>query len=94
MSKSNRRDFLKASAVAGAAVSAGGLYAAAGNDVIKVGLIGCGGRGTGAIRNILDAEAKINGKNPKLEITAASGHSAFEPENIDALVRATDAFAL
>ena len=30
----------------------------------------------------------------KLEITAASGHSAFEPENIDALVRATDAFAL
>jgi len=29
----------------------------------------------------------------KLEITAASGHSAFEAENVDALVRATDAFA-
>ena len=29
----------------------------------------------------------------KLEITPASGHSAFEPENIDALVRATDGFA-
>ena len=29
----------------------------------------------------------------KLEITPASGHSAFEAENVDALVRATDAFA-
>ncbi len=30
---------------------------------------------------------------PELFITPASGHSAFEAENIDALVRATDAFA-
>ena len=32
---------------------------------------------------------------PKAElvVTPASGHSAFEPENVDALVRATDAFA-
>ena len=29
----------------------------------------------------------------KLEISAASGHSAFEPENVDALVRAADGFA-
>ncbi len=29
----------------------------------------------------------------KLEITPASGHSAFEAENVDALVRATDSFA-
>ncbi|MGX5730688.1 prolyl aminopeptidase [Pseudoxanthomonas beigongshangi] len=29
----------------------------------------------------------------RLEITPTSGHSAFEDENIDALVRATDAFA-
>jgi len=29
----------------------------------------------------------------KLEITPTSGHSAFEEENIDALIRATDAFA-
>ncbi|WP_295907707.1 prolyl aminopeptidase [uncultured Xanthomonas sp.] len=28
-----------------------------------------------------------------LQITPASGHSAFEPENVDALVRATDGFA-
>ncbi len=30
----------------------------------------------------------------QLEISPASGHSAFEPENIDALVRATDRFAV
>ena len=29
----------------------------------------------------------------RLEISPASGHSAFEPENVDALVRATDRFA-
>jgi len=29
----------------------------------------------------------------KLEISAAAGHSAFEPENVDALIRATDSFA-
>ncbi|MEP6635000.1 MAG: prolyl aminopeptidase, partial [Luteimonas sp.] len=28
-----------------------------------------------------------------LMISPASGHSAFEPENTDALVRATDRFA-
>jgi pimeloyl-ACP methyl ester carboxylesterase len=28
-----------------------------------------------------------------LEITSSSGHSAFEAENVDALVRATDAYA-
>ncbi len=68
---STRRTFLKTSAVAGAAVasSGAGLFAA-GNEVIKVGLIGCGGRGTGAVRDILTAESKINGKNPKLEIVA------------------------
>jgi len=70
---STRRDFLKTSAAAGvaASVSTAGAFAA-GNEVIKVGLIGCGGRGTGAVRNILDAEAKINGANPKLEIVAVA----------------------
>src|SRR5262245_46498060 len=72
-SSADRRDFLKATAVAAGAVTAAGLAPtafAAGNDVIKVGLIGCGGRGTGAVRNIHDAEAKINGDTPKVEIVA------------------------
>jgi myo-inositol 2-dehydrogenase/D-chiro-inositol 1-dehydrogenase len=67
----NRRDFLKASAAAGvaASVSTAGAFAA-GNDVIKVGLIGCGGRGTGAVHDILSAEKRINGAAPKVEIVA------------------------
>jgi myo-inositol 2-dehydrogenase / D-chiro-inositol 1-dehydrogenase len=69
---SDRRDFLKASAaVAGTALASNFAGAhAAGADVIKVGLIGCGGRGTQAVENHLEAESIINGKNPKVEIVA------------------------
>jgi len=48
-----RRDFLKSSAVLASAAVAGAqgiarnAYAA-GNDIIRVGMIGCGGRNTGA----------------------------------------------
>ena len=55
-----RRDFLKSTAVAGAAAMGGlamGRSAhAAGSDVLKVGLVGCGGRGTGAAANALEAD--------------------------------------
>ncbi len=52
----SRRDFIKTSALATAGLSAGlmasGDYAfAAGSDTIRVGLVGCGGRGTGAARD-------------------------------------------
>ena len=59
---SNRRDFLKTSSVLTAAGAlAGGLsfgrsVHAAGNDVLKIGLVGCGGRGTGAAVNALGAD--------------------------------------
>ncbi len=59
--RSSRRDFLKTSSVGlvGGAVAAGwgripGAYAAA-SDMIKVGVIGCGGRGTGAASDVLRA---------------------------------------
>ncbi|MGQ9574157.1 MAG: Gfo/Idh/MocA family protein [Thermoguttaceae bacterium] len=60
----SRRDFLKASAAgAGAALATGLLTArsvhAAGSDVIKVALIGCGGRGTGATGDCLTADPAI-----------------------------------
>jgi predicted dehydrogenase len=65
MSKANktgnesRRDFLKTTAVAGAALAGGLLLEqnahAGGSDTIKVGLIGCGGRGTDAATNALSA---------------------------------------
>src|SRR4051794_2206011 len=60
----SRRDFLKGSAVLGAAMATGlggsGAHAA-GSGTIKVGLIGCGGRGTGAAVNAMSA-----GKDVKL----------------------------
>ncbi len=63
----SRRDFLKASTVAaagGSALTGLGLASnahAAGSDVIKVGLIGCGGRGTGAAE-----QSVTSGPNVKL----------------------------
>ncbi|MER3416866.1 MAG: oxidoreductase [Gemmataceae bacterium] len=54
-----RREFLgtTATVVGALATAAGGLPAvhAAGSDVIRVGLIGCGGRGMGAAENVLQA---------------------------------------
>jgi predicted dehydrogenase len=61
--QSNRRDFLKTSATVGGALAAGltierSAYAA-GNDLIKVGLVGCGGRGTGAATQALNADKNV-----------------------------------
>jgi predicted dehydrogenase len=58
-SASTRRDFLKASAAAAAGVALAANVHAAGNDTIKVGLIGCGGRGTGAAHNVLDSAPNV-----------------------------------
>jgi len=66
--KNTRRDFLGASAatVAGAAaVSFVPNAHAAGQETLKVGVIGCGGRGTGAAENICEA-ASIANKSIKL----------------------------
>jgi myo-inositol 2-dehydrogenase/D-chiro-inositol 1-dehydrogenase len=56
----NRRTFLKASAasVAASAVVLPGAYAA-GNEVLKVGLVGCGERGTGAAKQAMRADPKV-----------------------------------
>ncbi len=61
-SQGNRREFLRTStAVAGGALLGGLSLArsahAAGSDLLKVGLIGCGGRGSGAAGNALNADA-------------------------------------
>ena len=55
----SRRDFVKAGAVAGLAVNGLSIARSAhaqGSDIIKVGLVGCGGRGTGAALNALNAD--------------------------------------
>src|SRR5262245_50945454 len=61
-SPASRRDFLKTSAVAGAALSTLSVTPAvhaAGNGTLKVGLIGCGGRGKGAARQALLADKDV-----------------------------------
>lgn len=64
MSSPNRRQFLKsatgvasAAAVSSLALSRGAH--AAGSDVLKIGLIGCGGRGSGAAVNALNADKNV-----------------------------------
>ena len=55
----SRRDFLVTSGAAVAAtLSTGGVFAA-GSDTLKVGLVGCGGRGTGAALNALKADKNV-----------------------------------
>ncbi|MGO1520087.1 MAG: Gfo/Idh/MocA family protein [Sphingobacterium sp.] len=64
MESLKRRDFIKSSsALMGAAALSGSVSQvfAAGNDEIKIALIGCGGRGTGATFNALES-----GQNVKL----------------------------
>ena len=63
---STRRQFMKTSAsVAVASGVTAGILAfprsvhAAGDDVLRVGLIGCGGRGTGAARQALEADDHV-----------------------------------
>jgi predicted dehydrogenase len=55
----SRRDFIKATAVAGTTLAATRLSMpavhAAGSDEIRIGLIGAGGRGTGAVTNAFEA---------------------------------------
>lgn len=51
----SRRDFAKASALAGFSILAAGAARAQDSaEALKVGLIGCGGRGTGAAKNLID----------------------------------------
>lgn len=60
-----RRDFLKTTVAAGATLAlstaAGGLPAvhASSNETIRVGLIGCGGRGSGAARDVLNSAPNV-----------------------------------
>jgi len=61
---SSRREFLKTTAVVGTALAApailpGNLFAKANSDTLRVGLIGCGGRGSGAADQALKADNNV-----------------------------------
>ena len=65
----NRKTFLKTAALAGAAgmvMPKFSLGAGLGSDKIKVAFVGLGGRGTGALINMVDADENI-------EIVAVGG---------------------
>lgn len=60
----SRREFLKTSALVGGALAApailpGNLFAKANSDTLRIGLIGCGGRGTGAANQALSADNNV-----------------------------------
>src|SRR5271165_202213 len=63
-----RRDFLKATALIGGGLLVGGVLGehqlafgvhAGGSDTLRIGLIGCGGRGTGAAADALQADPNV-----------------------------------
>src|ERR1035437_6462566 len=63
-SLTSRREFLKASALAGSLLAApaflpGPLFAKENTDTLRVGLIGCGGRGSGAAGQALHADKNV-----------------------------------
>ena len=54
----NRRDFLKAGA-ATTLMTTGNYAFAAGSDKVRVGVVGCGGRGSGAVGNCAEADKGV-----------------------------------
>jgi myo-inositol 2-dehydrogenase / D-chiro-inositol 1-dehydrogenase len=62
--ETTRRDFLKTSAIAGGTLAANlgilaNAHAQQNNDTIRVGLVGCGDRGTGAVEQCLRADNNV-----------------------------------
>ncbi|HOX56894.1 MAG TPA: Gfo/Idh/MocA family oxidoreductase [Candidatus Paceibacterota bacterium] len=63
-SLTSRRDFLRTSALVGGALAApailpGQLFGQGNSDTLRVGLIGCGGRGSGAASQAINADPKV-----------------------------------
>src|SRR5262245_6516174 len=59
MSDTNRRAFLQGTAATAATLSLASGAFAAGDDTLKIGLVGCGGRGTQAAIEALRADPKV-----------------------------------
>ena len=81
----SRRNFLNSSTLAAGAAATGALNIArsahaAGSDVIKIALIGCGGRGNGAVANCLNVQ---NVLNERIKLVAIA--DAFEDRAAAAL---------
>jgi len=86
MQNFTRRNFVKAAAVTGAAIPAFNILGAQtanglNTSKIKVGLIGCGGRGTGALKNFLEASKLVG-----IEVEVVALADAFK-DQIDAALK-------
>jgi myo-inositol 2-dehydrogenase/D-chiro-inositol 1-dehydrogenase len=58
--QTDRRHFLASTLAASSlALSTGGVFAGKQSEILRVGLIGCGGRGTGAAKNILKSDPNV-----------------------------------
>jgi predicted dehydrogenase len=62
--QTTRREFLKTSALAGGVLAApailpGNLFAGTNSDTLRIGLVGCGGRGSGAADQALKADSNV-----------------------------------
>jgi predicted dehydrogenase len=85
----NRREFLKGSTAAAVVGTLAGQIAlaprvfAAGSDVLKVGLVGCGGRGTGAASQALHAD-------PNVQLTAMGDAFADKLESSLSVLKNSD----
>jgi predicted dehydrogenase len=55
----NRREFISTAAVSALTASSMPHVYAGGNDTLRIGLVGCGGRGTGAAREALRADPNV-----------------------------------
>lgn len=81
-----RRDFVRAAAVSTAAISTFNILGAntvngLSNSKIKVGLIGCGGRGSGALGNFLEAAGILG-----IEVEVVAVADAFQ-DKVDGAIR-------
>ncbi len=90
----SRREFLKSSSalVAGGALASGLLISrsahAAGSDTMKIGLIGCGGRGTGAVGNAFaaDSNTRLTAVADAFEDRALSSLTQLRKTDVDRVV--------
>ena len=71
-----RRTFIETTTAAAAAMMFPSGVHAQGSDAIRVGVIGTGGRGTGAIANILSAADGIEIRRSAISIPIASSSRA------------------
>lgn len=99
-SESSRREFLSTSAAATAALGvsaslSAGAYAG-GSDLLKLGLVGCGGRGTGAASQALTADSGVelvamaDAFDDRLQSSRARLQRQFNKEDVLARVNVDD----